>query len=99
MDYSLSSDQCSVTLRGQFVFNDHPEFRKLAELIFDGTTQAICFDLSGLDFVDSAGLGMLLIVREEALKANRRIILKGACGQVKKLFDLSRFDTLFTLEP
>ena len=41
----------------------------------------------------------LKTVREEADKASRRVVLKGACGQVKKMFEISRFDTLFAIEP
>jgi HptB-dependent secretion and biofilm anti anti-sigma factor len=48
--------------------------------------------------VDSAGLGMLLLARDEAKKNNRELILKGPCGQVKRMFGVTKFDTLFSIE-
>lgn len=41
---------------------------------------------------------MLLIVRDEADKAQRSLILRGPHGQVKRMFAVTKFDTLFTVE-
>lgn len=98
MDYSIAADGCSVTLRGQLVFADHPVFRKLLEQVAKRGERPVVLELGGLDFINSAGMGMLLILREEAAKKNPRVTLKGARGQVKKMFDISRFETLFSVE-
>jgi len=100
MEYTIAGDLATVTLRGEFTFTDHQAFRKLAERLFasGASSHAVVFELEHVTFIDSAGLGMLLIARDEALKKNRRLVLKGATGQVKKMFDVSRFETLFALE-
>lgn len=99
MDYCIAADGSSVTLRGQFVFADHPAFRELLEQVEGRSRLPIMLQLDGLDFIDSAGMGMLLILRDQAAKKNLRVTLKGAHGQVKKMFDISRFETHFSLEP
>jgi anti-anti-sigma factor len=55
-------------------------------------------DLSKLEFIDSAGLGMLLIARDEAKKAGRNLTLRGPQGQVKRTFSATKFDTLLTIK-
>lgn len=99
MEYSTTDDLATATLRGEFTFSDHQAFRKLAERLFASGSQPVVFDLGHLVFIDSAGLGMLLIARDEAIKKSRPLVLKGAVGQVKKMFDVSKFDTLFSVRP
>jgi len=41
---------------------------------------------------------MLLILREKAAKRNSRITLKSARDQMGKIFDISRFGGLFSME-
>ena len=98
MEYSVADDLSIATLRGEFTFSDHQAFRKLAERLFANGSQPVVFDLGHLAFIDSAGLGMLLIARDEAVKKGRRLVLKGAGGQVKKMFDVSKFETLFVMQ-
>lgn len=51
-----------------------------------------------VDFVDSAALGMLLLARDEAQKHDKKLIISGIQGQVKKMFTVARFDSLFSLQ-
>lgn len=55
-------------------------------------------DLSGLEFVDSAGLGMLLILKDELSKNSATLILKAPAGQVEKMLQVSHFDRMFEIE-
>ena len=87
----------NVTLSGTFTFSDHPGFRDILQKIEDGDVRQIVLHLSGVEFVDSAALGMLLLALDEAEKHQKPLVLSGATGQVKKMFDMARFDTLFTL--
>ena len=60
--------------------------------------QPSVIELSGLDFIDSAGLGMLLIVRDAAAAHSAKVVLRGAREQAKRLIQVARFDSLFTVE-
>jgi anti-anti-sigma factor len=86
-----------ITLSGKFTFSDHREYRKLLDELAEAEINEINFHLECLDFVDSAALGMLLLALDVAESKHKRLVLSGATGQVKRMFDLSRFNTLFVI--
>jgi len=98
MRFEFDEDGSRVSISGEFTFIDHPAFKAIATRLFEKQGEPIVIDLGRLEFIDSAGLGMLLIVRDEADKAGRSLVLRGPCGQVKRMFDVTKFDTLFTVE-
>jgi HptB-dependent secretion and biofilm anti anti-sigma factor len=98
MRFEFDNDDATVSISGEFTFTDHVAFKAIASRLFERQGKPIVIDLAKLEFIDSAGLGMLLIVREEADKAHRSLVLRGPCGQVKRMFDVTKFDTLFTVE-
>jgi len=87
----------NVTLSGNFTFSNHPEFRAILEKIAERDVEQVVLHMSAVEFVDSAALGMLLLALDEAEKHHKRLVISGATGQVKKMFDMARFDTLFTM--
>ncbi|HBU99243.1 MULTISPECIES: STAS domain-containing protein [Thalassospira] len=88
----------TVELTGRFTFGDHSNFRKLIEEMRAHQSETHVLDVAGIEFIDSAGLGMLLLARDEGEKARATVILRGAQGQVKRMLEVARFDTLFKLE-
>jgi anti-anti-sigma factor len=98
MRFEFDNDDATVSMSGEFTFTDHVAFKAIASRLLERQGKPIVIDLAKLEFIDSAGLGMLLIVREEADKAHRSLVLRGPCGQVKRMFDVTKFDTLFTVE-
>lgn len=98
LDITLSDNDATVALSGDLTFSDHTTFRAIARRLVASTGERLKIDLRGLRFIDSAGLGMLLLLREEAAVTSRPIALCHAQGQVKRMFDVSRFDTLFLVE-
>lgn len=97
---SQSGGETVVTLAGRFTFSAHATFRDVlvghVEAMSSGGR--VTFDLAGVEFVDSAALGMLLLAREAARRRSGAITIRGASGQVRRMLDVSRFDTLFTIE-
>jgi anti-anti-sigma factor len=98
MRFEFKGGDDNVSFSGDLTFTDHMAFREIADRLAASPGKTLVIELSGLDFVDSAGLGMLLIARDEASKANRTLILRGAKGQVQRMFALTKFDKLFTVE-
>ncbi|PPQ26231.1 STAS domain-containing protein [Rhodopila globiformis] len=95
-DYDAGSGCFAMT--GEFTFADHPIFQGVLTQIGDGRDRSIVFDVSGLSFIDSAGLGMLILAREEARKLGSTIRLRGPRGQVKRILAVTKFDALFPVE-
>jgi HptB-dependent secretion and biofilm anti anti-sigma factor len=98
MRFDLKDEDTTVAIAGDLTFTDHVVFREVADRLAASNGKTITIDVTNLNFIDSAGLGMLLIAREEARKANRSLVLRGAAGQVKRMFALTKFDSLFTVE-
>ncbi len=100
MIYTLKSagPKIEVDMKGRLTFADYSSFREITQIVTDNKSKCCLFDLTELEFIDSAGLGMLLIARDKLQSVNGNVILKGAQGQVKKMLDLGRFDSLFNIE-
>jgi anti-anti-sigma factor len=85
-------------LSGRFTFSDHGTFRTMiGEMEGTGASRHV-IDLSGIEFIDSAGLGMLLLARDEGKRKNLDVALRKPTGQVKRMLEVARFDTMFTIE-
>lgn len=99
MEYTktIAKKQCQITIDGDITFADHAAFRQTIELFADAGIDTITYDLRNVGFMDSAALGMLLLARDEASKKNKKIVLEHPAGQVKKIFQVTRFYELFTV--
>lgn len=100
MDYAIEQrDQDSVVrLRGRLTFNDHAKLRALIGEMAQSKAPRQILDLSSLEFIDSAGIGMLLIAREEMDNADKQLVLRGAVGQVKRVLTVAQIGKIVTIE-
>lgn len=87
-----------VTLHGRVTYADHPSFRNVISQIRESDARELVFDLADVEFIDSAGLGMLLMVRDTASQKKANIVLRSPKGQVQRIFSSSKFETLFTIQ-
>ena len=97
MEYTkiVDGDVCKLRMQGKFTFSDHIEFRKILGVLAEGSVKSMEIDMSGVEFVDSAALGLLLLVRDETEKKSVQLTLLKPQGQVQKMFKISRFYELF----
>tara|TARA_B100001564_G_scaffold123786_1_gene103319 strand:- start:2694 stop:2999 length:306 start_codon:yes stop_codon:yes gene_type:complete len=98
IEHNIESDTLTIALRGKFTFADQEEFKSLFSSLEADDIKHCLIDSSELEFVDSAALGLFLLLREQAEKHDVKLVLKSPSGQVKQMFDLSRFPELFTIE-
>lgn len=99
MIYRVDSigEKLSITFKGRLTFADYNSFRQVVELIGTVENQICTFDIQELDYIDSAGLGMLLLSREKAQENNASIMLQNPSGQVKKMLEIGKFENLFEI--
>ncbi|WP_420585977.1 STAS domain-containing protein [Ruegeria sp.] len=64
----------------------------------DGGAARVVLDLSGVEFIDSSGLGAIVASMKQ-LGNGRRLDLAGLHPFVEKVFRLTRMDTVFKLYP
>ena len=63
------------------------------ELLQSGNRKFI-FDLAGVDYIDSAGLGMITLCSGKVTQAGGIFRVAGATGLAAKLFKITRLDTV-----
>lgn len=83
-----------LALSGRFTFNDNEAFAALLEAVAFCAGAQLELDLRGLEFMDSAGLSMILIARDEAERNATRLVLHAPTGRVSQLLRLAAVDTL-----
>lgn len=85
---------------GRFTFVDNQHFRQFLKRIeLNNTAHTIRLECEKIDFIDSAALGMLLILHDLAQEKGIRVMLCGAQGQFQRMIEISKFDLLFIIEP
>jgi anti-anti-sigma factor len=99
MEIVRSHDETGITFhfKDGFTFADHIKFRSVIEAISHEKVDAIYINLQDVPYIDSAGLGMLLLARDQAQQARKILTLLHPRQQVKKMFELSQFKQLFTI--
>ncbi|CAO4834236.1 MAG: STAS-domain containing protein [Holosporales bacterium] len=93
-----TGQRIEVQIKGRLTYTDYNNFRTISDILGTSEGQHCSIDLSELEFIDSAGLGMLLLARDKVFDSKGTIALKGAHGQVKKMLELGKFDDLFLIE-
>lgn len=87
-----------IKLSGRFDFNTHREFRGAYEpLVGESDIRVVSVDFSGVDYLDSSALGMLLMLRDKLGGANKEVMLTGVRGNVKQVLDIANFGKLFQI--
>jgi anti-sigma B factor antagonist len=69
---------------------------RLADLLDSGASTVIV-DLSGVDFLDSTGLGVLVAGRDRAIQFGGDLPLVCAEDRILRLFRITGLDTVFTI--
>lgn len=100
MKYEITDDEAGPTLmlRDQLTFADREVFDAVIDKLLVRRRSRLTVDLSALDYMDSAGLGMLLTLRDRAERAGADVVLRRPKSEVRELLVLACFDTLFTIE-
>ncbi len=90
-----TGDSLELSLSGKFTFSDNRAFNNILEDIERRIFKKVVIDLKGVDFIDSAALGILLLTRDKCDRTSTQLLIKNPRGQVQQMFDISRFSDLF----
>ena len=86
-----------VLLNGSFTFSDNAAFRQVIEPIVAAKPRTVMVDLSGLSSIDSAGLSMLVLLRDRMTKVGGTVTLKHPPKDVARILEVVDFGKLFTI--
>jgi anti-anti-sigma factor len=67
--------------------------------VLAGGTPRLAVDMSGLDYISSAGLRVLLVMAKKVQQAKGKVALYGLVPNVREVFAVSGFDTIFSIQP
>lgn len=70
-------------------------FEEQANALVDGGPKKVIIDLSGLDYISSAGLRVVLTTAKRVKAAGGALTLCGVSNNVKDVFEVSGFASIF----
>lgn len=93
-------DRILLKLPAQFNYEVQSEFRKSYEQ--HEKSHSFMLDFSSVSYIDSSGLGMLLLLHDYLGNANndekkQRLHFINCKVEIQKIFQISNFDKLFTI--
>ncbi|HSV28124.1 MAG TPA: STAS domain-containing protein [Candidatus Omnitrophota bacterium] len=94
-DIILEGATVEIRLAGELTFAQHRKFRQVVANIEQTTPAHVTFDLSRVEYIDAAGLGLLLVARDAVSNKGGRSALAGAQGQVGRMLAVARFSDIF----
>ena len=101
MEYRINENENEreIMMEGSFGFEDNSVVELLVESLGAGHGGNVVLNLSRLEKIDSAGLGMIVLIKDEVAATGGSFVVRGAAGQVQKMLDVSRFSQLMTVQP
>ena len=97
LEVEKSGDVAVVTLQAEHLdASVADEFKRSMTRILDTNSQVV-FDMSPLQFVDSAGLGAILSCLRRLSAANGDLKLCGLSKPVRAVFEISRMHRIFEI--
>ncbi len=98
VDIEKHGERIVVQLDGQMYVPDAAMLRERLLQYMDKGVQEVEVNMRQLDFIDSAGLGVLIGIHKRLLERGGHVTLRGLRGSVKELFTLTRLDKVFEIK-
>lgn len=97
--HSFNDGVAMLRLRGRFDFSQYSTFKEEQTRVLDNDSiRKIVLDFSGLEYLDSAALGILLVLLDRAKEKNQPVIIQRATGVVREILDVAHFERMFVIE-
>jgi anti-anti-sigma factor len=90
-----SGDRVTIRVAGHFGFPVYREFRDA--YVQQAPDASYLIDLQAAEYMDSAALGMLLVLREHVGNDAARIEIANCNPGVRKILAIAHFDRLFSI--
>lgn len=97
LECEKQGDHCTVIrIKGRFDFSCHAAFREA----YSGPNQAADYviDMEEASYMDSAALGMLLLLREHAQRNGGKVLITNCRGQTYDVLQIANFHRLFKID-
>lgn len=99
VSYRVNGDTAIFLLQGRFDFSQYSVFKEeQSRLLEKNEVRHIVMDFAGLEYLDSAALGILLVLLDRAKERNQSVTIRRAHGVVREILDVAHFERMFTIE-
>jgi anti-sigma B factor antagonist len=88
------SDRGEVVLSGRF---DAAQVEK-AKTVLDTLATTTVVDFKDLQYISSAGLGILMATQKRLKDAGHELKLRNVSGHIRDVFTIARFDIIFDIK-
>ena len=86
-----------IELRGDVTAASESELMDAYREAGRGATRGIVLDFTGLDYMNSSGIGMLVTLLVRARREGRQISAYGLSDHYRQIFELTRLDEVITV--
>lgn len=97
--FRFEPDITGISCAGRFTLGNRlSEMEGLVNSLIKDGVRKLVIDLTHVEFVDSAGLGVIMHASGEMEQRGGRLRLSGASEQVRRLFDITHTGTILALD-
>jgi len=99
MEINISDGiQTVISISGRLDTLSAPDFEKAIAPVIAGDMKEVILDCTDLDYISSLGLRMFLTMQKAANAKQGQLSLKGIKADVKEIFDITGFSSIFRFE-
>ncbi|HXP34398.1 MAG TPA: STAS domain-containing protein [Chthoniobacterales bacterium] len=88
-----------LPLEGEIDLHVSPRVERSLASIIAKRPQHVVVDLSGVTFIDSSGLAVLIHAMQDVNEYGGKLTLSGINENVRVIFEMARLDQFFLIEP
>ncbi|OIQ87207.1 STAS domain protein [mine drainage metagenome] len=80
-----------IFLKGRLTFDGNAEFRRMLQALDAVPARVVALDLADLEYMDTTGMGMILLLQESVVAKGGSLSLRHQTGEVGRMLTLCRF--------
>jgi anti-sigma B factor antagonist len=97
--FKFEPDITAISCSGRFTLGNRlSEFEGLVNSLLEEGVRKLVVDLAQVEFVDSAGLGVIMRLFGEIEQLGGKLRISGANDQVQRLFNITHTGTILSLD-
>lgn len=99
IDIQIRDRSARIAMSGRFDFEVHRDFKHAyMTLLGKHAVREIEIEMSKVNYLDSAALGMLMLLHERAKEVNKPVVLLNASGEATQVMEVANFSKIFTIK-
>ena len=91
------NDSAVLSLQGEVDVSNSELVKNAAVSLLADDIKRLVMDLSGTEYLDSAGLGILVGLLKRANESEQTLAISGARGPVMRVFEVTHLDRVFEM--